>query len=75
MEKRKINEYTINDFLPKLSHETWDISFSSDDVNVMFNALLDTCLKIFYSSFPLKKFKPLSKEWLDHHRNKDLLQT
>jgi glucose-6-phosphate 1-dehydrogenase len=75
MEKRKINEYTINDFLPKLSFETWDISFSSDDVNIMFNALLDTCLKIFYCSFPLKKFKPLSKEWLDHHGNKDLLQT
>jgi hypothetical protein len=37
MEIRKINKYTINDFLTKLTYETWDITFSSDDVNIMFN--------------------------------------
>jgi hypothetical protein len=52
---RKINKHTIIDFLTKLSYETWDLTFSSDDVNKMFNSFLDTCLKIFYSSFPLKK--------------------
>ena len=36
MEIKKINKYTINDFLTKLSYETWDITFSSDDVNIMF---------------------------------------
>ena len=38
------------------------MTFSSDDVNTVFSAFLHTYLKIFYSSFPLKKFKPLSKE-------------
>jgi hypothetical protein len=52
MEIRKIKKYTITDFLTKLSYETRDITFSSDDVNIMFNAFLDTYLKIFTSSFP-----------------------
>jgi hypothetical protein len=32
----KINERTINDILIKLSYETWDTIFSTDDVNKMF---------------------------------------
>ena len=52
MEIRKIKKYTINDFLTKLTYETRNITFSSDDVNIMFNAFLDTYLKVFYSSFP-----------------------
>ena len=36
MEIKQINKYTINDFLTELSYETWDITFSSDDVNIMF---------------------------------------
>ena len=52
---RKINEHTINGFLIKLSYETWDTIFSTDDVNKMFNSFLDYHLKIFYSSFPLKR--------------------
>jgi hypothetical protein len=52
---RKINKYTISDFLAKLSYQTWDSIFNSDDVNVMFNSFLNTYLGIFYSSFPLKK--------------------
>ena len=51
---RKINEHTINDFLNKLSYKTWDTIFSADGVNKMFNSFLDSYLKIFYSSFPLK---------------------
>jgi hypothetical protein len=35
----KINKYMINNFLTKLSYEIWDISFSNEDVKVMFNAL------------------------------------
>jgi hypothetical protein len=58
---RKINKYTINDFLTKLSYETWDLTFSSDDVNKMFNSFLDTYLKIFYYSFPLKKIQTINK--------------
>jgi hypothetical protein len=51
----KINKCSINDFIHKLSHENWDLVFSSDDVNVEFNSFLDSYLKIFHSSFPLKK--------------------
>jgi hypothetical protein len=51
---RKINKHAINDFLTKLSYETWDLTFSSNDVDKMFNSFLDTYLKIVYSSFPLK---------------------
>jgi hypothetical protein len=55
MEIRKFDENSINDFLNKLSYETSDITFWSEDVNIMCNAFLDTYLKDFYSSFPLKK--------------------
>ena len=51
----KINEHTINDFLFKLSYETRDTIFSTDDVNKTFSHFLDSYLKIFYSSFPLKR--------------------
>jgi hypothetical protein len=50
-----ITEPTINDFLLKLSYETWDAVFSTDNVNDMFNSFLDSYLKLFYSSFPLKR--------------------
>ena len=52
---RQINDYTMNDFLNKLSYETWDTVFSTDDVNIMFNSFLDTYLKLYYASFPLKR--------------------
>jgi hypothetical protein len=52
---RKINAYSINDFILKLSHENWDSVFSSDDVNGAFNSFLDSYLKVFNSSFTLKR--------------------
>jgi hypothetical protein len=55
MSIRKITELTINYFLLKLSFETWDTVFSAENVNDMFNSFLDSYLKIFYSSFPLKR--------------------
>ena len=51
---RTFDKNSLNDFLNKLSYEMWDTTFSSKDVNIMFNAFLDTYLKIFYSSFPKK---------------------
>ena len=51
---RKINKYTISDFIDKLNCESWDTVFNNEDVNTMFNSFLDTYLRIFYSSFPLK---------------------
>jgi hypothetical protein len=51
---RTFDKNSLNDFLNKLSYETWDTTFSSEDVNIMFNTFLDTYLKIFYSRFPKK---------------------
>ena len=63
---RSIDENSLNYFLNKLSYEIWDTTFSSEDINTMFNAFLDTHLKIFYSSFPLKKMQLTSKrnDWI-----------
>jgi hypothetical protein len=58
---RKINEHTINDFLIKFSYKTWDTIFSTDEVNKMLNSFLDSYLKIFYSSFPLKRVHIVKK--------------
>jgi hypothetical protein len=54
---RKINKYAISDFIIKLSYKSQDSIFSSDDVNALFNSFLNAYLRIFYSSFPLKKVK------------------
>jgi hypothetical protein len=53
---RKIEQATIQDFEYKLSFETWGLDFGSNDINIMYNSLLNSFLRIFYSSFPLKKF-------------------
>jgi hypothetical protein len=52
---QKINKYKISDFIAKLSCESWDSTFNSEDVKTMFNSFLNIYLRIFYSSFPLKK--------------------
>ena len=41
--------------MDKLSCESWDTIFSSEDVDDMFNSFLNIYLRIFYSSFPFKK--------------------
>jgi len=65
---RKINRHSINDFLNKLSCESWVTIFSiDDDDDKMFNSFLDSYLKIFYSSFPLKRIhvkKKKKKNWI-----------
>lgn len=62
MEIRIFYKNSINDFLNKLNYETWDITFLSENVNIMCNAFLNTYLKIFYSSFPLQKIQTDTKE-------------
>jgi hypothetical protein len=52
---RKINQATLLDFKYKLSFETWDLVFDAKDINTMYNSFLNTYLRIFYSSFPLKE--------------------
>jgi hypothetical protein len=52
---RKTDNHSMADFVMKLSYETWDTVFSNVDTDTKFNSFLDTYLRIFYSSFPLKK--------------------
>jgi hypothetical protein len=51
---RKFNNYTITDFINKLSNESWDGVFNNEDINDMFNSFLNDYLRIFNSSFPLQ---------------------
>jgi hypothetical protein len=53
----KINKSSVFDFNYKLNYETWENVFSYEDVNLSFNNFLNTHLRIFYSSFPLKKLQ------------------
>ena len=63
---KKIDTYTMFDFQMKLSFESWETVFENNDKDTMFNAFLNTYLRIFYSSFPLKKLntKPKSNTWI-----------
>jgi hypothetical protein len=54
--KRLINEFTIYEFQMNLSYESWDAIFTDENVDSVFNSFLNTYLRIFYHSFPLKKF-------------------
>jgi hypothetical protein len=55
--KRKINKYTIAGFQLNLSYEMWQQEFNGNDVNEICNSLLNTSLRIYYSSFPLIRVK------------------
>jgi hypothetical protein len=63
---RRIDKSSITDFNTKLSYEVWEDIFAENDVNTIFNNFLNTYLRIFYSSFPLKKVhhKSCNKAWL-----------
>jgi hypothetical protein len=65
---RKINKYSIAGFLTNLSYDSWDNIFIDDDVDTIFNHFLNTSLRIFYSSFSLRKVQSKSN-------NKDLITT
>jgi hypothetical protein len=52
-----IRNYSSNNvikFQEMLSYELWDDVFTNDNVNNIFNAFLNTYLKIFYSCFTKK---------------------
>jgi hypothetical protein len=52
---RNIDKHGIADFKIKLSLETWDNVSDNNDVNSTYNSFLNTHLRVFYSSFPLRK--------------------
>jgi hypothetical protein len=64
--KRKISKYTIADFQLQLSHETWEQVFDGNDVNKIFNYVLNIFLRNYYSSFPLiqAKSKTNQNSWI-----------
>jgi len=53
--RRIINDSTISEFQLNLSYESWVNIFNGDDVDTIFNNFLNTYLRIFYHTFPLKK--------------------
>ena len=63
---RKIDKFSIIDFNTKLSYDSWEDILTENNVNTVFNNFLNTRLRIFYSSFPLKKahHKSCNKAWL-----------
>jgi hypothetical protein len=66
--KRLVNEFTISEFKWNLSYESWEVIFTENDVDVLFNCFLNTYLRIFYHSFPLKKL-------YHNHNNKTWIMT
>jgi hypothetical protein len=54
---RKIDNDCMADFVMKLRYETWDAIFSDVDIDTKFNSFLNAYLRIFYSSFPLKRVR------------------
>jgi hypothetical protein len=63
---RNIYPSSIMDFKLNLSYESWENVFLDEDVNVIFNNFLNTYLRIFNASFPVRKFlvKANTKPWL-----------
>jgi len=48
--------FTISEFKLNLNYESWEVIFNENDVDGLFNCFLNTYLRIFYHSFPLKIF-------------------
>ena len=69
--KRLINEFTIPEFKLDLSCESWEVIFTENDEDVSFNCFLNTYLRKFYHSFPLKKlhYNYNNKAWVTNGIN------
>jgi hypothetical protein len=64
--KRQIIGMNIENFKFKLSYETWDDVFTDGHVEEIFNSFLNNYLRVFNSSFPLRRTfcKYDNKAWL-----------
>jgi hypothetical protein len=58
---RKIENHSMADFVMKLSNEAWDTLADNKDTDTKFNSFLNTYLRIFHLSFPLKRIKNTTK--------------
>jgi hypothetical protein len=65
---RRIDNNSVRKFTDLLSHEIWEDVFQEYNVNIIFNNFLNTYLRIFYASFPIKKIKESHKPkpWLTY---------
>jgi hypothetical protein len=59
---REINKESIKEFQFLLSWEQWEDIFDNEDVNNMFNNFLNTYLRCFYASFPIRTKKANSNQ-------------
>jgi len=48
---RKVDKYTVCDFIYKFSNESWDSIFHGSDVNIVFNSFLNVYLRFFFLVF------------------------
>ena len=66
MYTRTVNSNSTQKFIELLSYENWEGVFQDADVNSIFNTFQNIYLRIFQSSFPIrKKFKSMtSKPWI-----------
>jgi hypothetical protein len=64
--RRNINEFTISEFKLHLSYKSWKSVFYIDKVNTVLNNFLSIYHRIFYHSFPLKKYihNQNNKTWI-----------
>jgi exonuclease III len=62
----QINKVNMDNFKPNLSYELWEEIFLDEEVDKLFNNFLNTYLRIFNISFPVKKLfnKYNDKAWL-----------
>jgi exonuclease III len=58
---RKFDNTAIQKFTDLLSYENWDDVFQGNDVNEIFNNFHNTYLRIFHTTFPIKKFMTFPK--------------
>jgi hypothetical protein len=58
---RKINTFTVTDFLNQLSYENWEEVFGESNVDQIFNAFLNSYLRIFNSYLPLTHKQKITK--------------
>lgn len=63
---RRTDNDAINKFTLLLSYENWEDVFIDMDVDTIFNNFLNTYLRLFYTSFPLRKVQSTNKPkpWL-----------
>ena len=61
-----VDNNTVRHFVHLLSYENWKNVFLEENVNIIFNNFINTCLRLLHASFPFVRLRNLqnSKPWL-----------